>query len=224
MKYTRYDYNKKKSGNFILSLIIVIILAIIIGATIFKLFPKNVEEFIDNNDTMQTSGEINNKQSINNYVAIQCGVYQNIDNANMTLATIPSDFKSFIIEEEGKYKVIAGIYSESEVSDKINALNSVKINNFSIKFNIDTKNNNALIISEIIKSYLEIINKVSQDDVDSISTNEFKDWVKIVTKNSDDEHIHEIINITNNLPEEIKKENNVELMKNLYNILSKMKK
>lgn len=224
MRYTRYDYNKKKSGNFTLSLIIVIILAVIIGAIIFKLFPKNVEKLIDNNDAMKTSGEVNNKQIINNYVAIQCGVYQNIENANTTLATIPSDFKSFIIEEEGKYKVIAGIYTESEAKDKVNVLNTSKINNFSIKFNIDAKDNNSIIISEVVKSYLEIINKVSQDSIDSINTKEFKAWVKKVTKDNDSKLIGELNDMTNNLPEEIKKENNVELIKNLYNILSKMKK
>ena len=228
MKYTRYDYNKKRKSNFGLSLIIVIVLGTLIGAGVFKLSGNGMNNLINNNkqvsenkggDTAETNGEISEKC----YVAIQCGVYKNQENANSVIASIPSDFQSFMVEEDGKYRIIAGIFEKSEVETKVNELNTASINNFSIKYNINEKDNNGLIISEIINGYLQIVNKVSESEIQSVNTSEFKEWVRNISGNSENETVKEMVNMTNNLPDEYKKENNVEVMKTLYKLLSKYK-
>lgn len=229
MKYTRYDYNKKRKSNFGLSLIIVIVLGTLIGAGVFKLSGNGMNNLINNNNKQVSENKEGNTAETNAaisekcYVAIQCGVYQNQENANSVIASIPSDFQSFIVEEDGKYRIIAGIFEKSEVETKVNELNTASINNFSIKYNINEKDNNGLIISEIINGYLQIVNKVSESEIQSVNTSEFKEWVRNISGNSENETVKEMINMTNNLPDEYKKENNVEVMKTLYKLLSKYK-
>ena len=226
MKYTRYDYNKKEKSSFAVSLIIVIILGTLLGAGIFKISGNTFNNFVDNNDKSQVGGGGNTKTKESkldeNYVAIQCGVYQNIDNANKVVSSIPPTFHPFIIEDEGKYRIIAGIFQSSEVDSRVSELNSISINNYSIKYEINDNDNNR-IISEMINGYLQIINKVSEDEVESVNTSEFKEWIKGFSKDNSNDTVNEILKMTNELPEEYKKENNVEVLKTLYNLLSKYK-
>lgn len=227
MRYTRYDYNKKKNNNFFSSLVFVVIFGVVIGIGLFKLLNGGVSTLLDwdnNNKSKSDTAEVNSEsisqQQNSNYVAIQCGVFNNIDNANVTLASIPSSYDSFIVQDADKYKVIAGIYSDEVANEKSTELNNSSISNYCIKFALKEDNKQDVVVREIVNGYFEILNKVSDDSVKSINTNEFKAWVSKVAENNDDEVVRNIVQKTNELPEEFTKENKRDTLVYLFSVLN----
>ena len=138
MRYTRYDYKKKGGGGFFLWILLIIILAVAIGITIFKMFFSDGE--ISNplkvpNKNQQEEG-VNTDADSNIFKVIQCGLFSKEENANSALTTLPSSMTGFVIQEEGKFKVMAGIYIDEESGKKTEELTKASINNFTIKCSI----------------------------------------------------------------------------------------
>lgn len=229
MRYTRYDYKKKKSDNFFLWLVVVILLSIFLGVGIYNIFLSKAFGGEAENQTIENSNKSleNNKEeeSSKDFCLIQCGVFSTKDNADAIIKTIPAQYPSFIYEEEGKYKIIAGIYSKSDGDNISNSLTAANISNFKITCKIDENNDDNKIKAEIIEGYLKIINKLFEKDVKSIQTSEFKKWTsemydKLSQKT---EEVDSLFNNINQLPEEYGKDNVNESLKVLADILLKYK-
>lgn len=225
MRYTRYSYKKKKNNSFI-QFIFIITFSAILGMVLFKVVFKSMSSYIKNSPKTAGTSTISNENDKNdkkefNFSAIQCGVFSTKDAAESIKNNIPNEYPAFIIEEEGKFKVIAAICVEGEVEAIINKLNEIGVNNYSIKFTLNTKN--SLVEYELINGCLQLINKISDNSIMSINTNEFKEWVNKVCENKKDEDINELKNRVNLIEEEFKKENRTELMVYLYNILLEYK-
>lgn len=221
MRYTRYDYKKKKGDSFVLWLVLIIILSIIIGIGVYNMF------FFNGN---KSDGTISNEKTISTeefkaFTAIQCGLYVNEQSAQELLKTIPEEYGAFIVQEEGKFKIIAGIFMYEEAEAKSNELASSNISNFRIKFDMPIKDNAIKTEGEIIQGYIMIINKLYEKDVKSINTQEFKVWAEeVVGKTSNNnEELKSLLENIKNLPEEYSKEHSRDSVKFLYNILLKYK-
>ena len=224
MRYTRYDYKRKMGDSFIWWLLLIIILSMIIGIGSYNMFLSD-----RNNNDNESKGIIANEGSIStkedkSFIAIQCGLYSNEQNALELLKTIPEEYGAFIVQQEGKFKVIAGIFPKEEGEKKSNDLASANISNFRIKLDMSIKDVAIKTEGEIIQGYIMIINKLYEKDVKSINTKEFKAWTEEVAgKTNNNENIKLLVENIKNLPEEYNKEYGKESMKFLYNILLKYK-
>ena len=226
MRYTRYDYKKKKGGSFLLWLLLIIILAVAIGVSIFKILFSGDNKPIDigkNEPSSQGISETKEENKI--FGIIQCGLYSSKDAADAAIATMPTNFPAFVVEEDGKFKIMAGIYENDKIEEKMGELTSSSINNFRIKCDVPQNSTEKKAEAEVIAGYLEIINGLYKKDVESIDTNKYKDWVEEVSNSVKEksEEMSEIVEKISSLPEVYKKENAKESMVFLYNILIKYK-
>ena len=223
MRYTRYDYKNKKGGNVVFSLIIIGILAIALGIGIFKLFFYNDGSGLNN--ISNVPNESNSPLNQKNFIALQCGVFSNKENADIALGKLPSSYVGFIVEDKDKYKVIAGIYNEEDAEAKSEELAKESIDNYKAKYTINIKNSNDKIECEIINGLLDIANTLSQSEVKSVKTLEFKNWLSNIENNEEitGEEVFALIQNLNNLPEEVTISSINEHIVYVYNILYKNK-
>lgn len=223
MRYTKYAYNKKNKNNFLISLVIVIILGSVTGGLLFKLLFKNVCGLINgtNNVDNISTGVVKNNDYEKIFMVVQCGVFKEEENAK-ELANNLTNYNPFIIEENGVFKVICGIFDNKNDGNKINkALVQKGIEGYLIKFDLSRCNND--LEYEIIKGYIKILNKVAEDDIKSINTKEFKKWVLKNTKKSTNKEVKELVENIQKLPPDINKENNKDILVYLYKFLIKYK-
>lgn len=247
MGYTRYNYKprKKQGGNFFLGGVIIILLAIVIGLLLGKvLFPVGDEEnkvivedkeYNKENDKINVNAEeskdteastgILKKDEKKEFTIIQCGVYSKIKNAEKALSEIPSSFNKLIIEEKGKFRVIAGIYPK-EKADKISdELNKKKITNVKINCNYYINDKDEKITYEIITGFMKILNKLENTQVRSVNTTEFKKWMSELLKNSNNKiENQEIINLKKHiekLPKELDRKGAKKSLEFIYKMLIK---
>ncbi|MDU5742155.1 MAG: SPOR domain-containing protein [Clostridium sp.] len=206
MRYTRYDYKKKGGGGFFLWILLIIILAVAIGITIFKMFFSEGE--ISNSlkvpNKSQQEESINTAENSSIFKIIQCGLFSKEENANSTLTTLPSSMTGFVIQEDGKFKVMAGIYKEEESAKKTEELTKASINNFTIKCCIPKDSSEKKIEAQIIEGYLQIINKFEESDVKSVKTVDFKKWTEETVANikSPSEEVQNLVKVIKELPDE----------------------
>lgn len=215
MRYTRYDLKRKKSKStfFVLLILGILVLAFISGSIISNLFIKDIgndssgKNNIKNNDQIKInpSNKEDNKQSIKDikgFVVIQCGVFTNKSNAETLKNKLISFGNPFIVDEEGKSKVILGIYSDSEAEQVIKKLEDSKTEFSKWNLSIDYNNLCNAQIAEIIDARLQIIHKLTEDKVKSVQTKQIKEWsttLKDIDKSSTN------YDVFKNLQEDIKK-------------------
>lgn len=227
MRYTRYDYKKKNNGSFLFWLLATIILSVLIGMVFFNLFLRDDSEGIEVENTNNESAEISEKQesTIKSFGIIQCGVYKNKENADATITKIPSEYTSFVIEDSGSLKVIAGIFTLDDADKKTEELNTSSISSFRIKCDIHENTDSNKANAEIIDGYIKVINKLEDKSIKSISSKEFKAWVQEIYNNvkEKDDILEELENNIQSLPDEYSKENSKESLNLLYSILIKYK-
>ena len=206
MRYTRYDYKKKGGGGFFLWILLIIILAVAIGITIFKMFFSEGE--ISNSlkvpNKSQQEESINTAENSSIFKIIQCGLFSKEENANSTLTTLPSSMTGFVIQEDGKFKVMAGIYKDEESAKKTEEVTKATINNFTIKCCIPKDSSEKKIEAQIIEGYLQIINKFEESDVKSVKTVDFKKWTEETVANikSPSEEVQNLVKVIKELPDE----------------------
>lgn len=206
MRYTRYDYKKKGGGGFFLWILLIIILAVAIGITIFKMFFSEGE--ISNSlkvpNKSQQEESINTAENSSIFKIIQCGLFSKEENANSTLTTLHSSMTGFVIQEDGKFKVMAGIYKDEESAKKTEELTKASINNFTIKCCIPKDSSEKKIEAQIIEGYLQIINKFEESDVKSVKTVDFKKWTEETVANikSPSEEVQNLVKVIKELPDE----------------------
>lgn len=227
MKYTRYDYGKKKKDGTAIYVIVVIILSVLLGVTVFKVF-TGYSLFQNFFKIENSSNKVNEEQVTTEYSisVIQCGVYGKKENADVALTQIPKAYQSFIYEEEGKYKVIAGIYLDNDLEKEKSELSSLSINNFKSTFNLTLDGIDGKVEWELIKGYIQIINKLADENVKSINTNEFKLWTNEIINKSENsnEKVKLLGENINSLPEEYEREHGKESLKFLYGIIEEYRK
>lgn len=225
MRYTRYNYKKKNRGGFLLWILLIIMLSVAIGITVFKMFFSDgkVEKSIKVPNKEQQEKVETTEQNSSIFKIIQCGLFSKEENAKDTLTTLPSSMTGFIVEDEGKFKVMAGIYNNEDSEKKIDELTKASINSFGIKCAIPKDSSDKKVEAQIVEGYLQIINKFEESNVKSVKTADFKKWTEEVIVNIKDpnEELQSLIKVVNELPDEYTKKNLQESKVFLYKLLMK---
>jgi hypothetical protein len=219
MRYTRYEYKKSNKIKFLCS--VAIIASISIGGGFFiSNFIFDGKQIEDNNSDNSIRG--NNNGEVISFMALQCGYYSKEENAKELLTAISKYCEPFIVEEDGKYRVLAGIYKEEDGLKKIEEFKANNIDVAKVNLNISSDNIESKKIIEIIDGFLTITNKLEDNGIKSIKTTEFKAWAdKIITDDSNikSKKIDNLSSYVKNLPEEINKENRNINIQELYKLL-----
>ncbi|SFC31505.1 SPOR domain-containing protein [Clostridium uliginosum] len=219
MRYTRYEYKKHGKIKFLCTIAIIAGLSIIIGLC----FSKSVFKGKSNSNNLNQSVSVTNNED---FIALQYGYYAKKENAEAIIKNIPSKYNTYIVEEEGKYRVIIGLYLQQDGLNELEKLTSQGINLVKVNFRIPNNNLENKKIAEIIEGFLKISNKLEESEVKSIKTYEYKAWcLEIInSENSDDfKELKLIGEYVNNLPEKIDKTNVDINLKYFYEIIKKYK-
>ena len=170
---------------------------------------------VENNDQ---SSEVSQGTINTSFMAIQCGYFAEEANAKETFNKISSGYGAFIYNDADKFKVLAGVYTTEEGQSIIDKLMASGIECVKVDFNLNSSNTVESQIAGIYNGYLEILNTAFKDDVKSVDTTDFKEWVGKLDdiKEGDKSDLKKHIN---ELGTEISKENVSNEMQYLYKVL-----
>lgn len=232
MKYTRYDYRRKKNDkiSFSVMLLSIVVAAMLIGTILSNMFLKDSTTGKSqgggpsNNTQQRVDGSSGEKYP---FILLQAGFYGMEDNAKSQKEGLKTVGIPFMVEEEGSYRVFAGIFFESDYESVKSKLDQQNIANSKITYEIDITEKSANLIVEIMKGHLQILNALSQSNAASVKTEEFKSWLKNETekldKNSNNYNlIVEYKAYINSLPEEIDESKVEEGYLYMYKIILKI--
>lgn len=230
MKYTRYNPKKRKNDSifYIVTIIMVLVLAYIIGSIISKVFISKTNISIKNSKSTDITSEVKKDQNkFMNYVVIQCGIFDDKKNADEQKTKLQSFGNTFVVDENGKSKILLGIFKDETKADSViknltdNKIDCKKNN---MKFGIDTLCDAE--ISEIFNGCLEILDKLNEKNVRAVQMDEFKKWtaaLKEVDKNSKNiSALNDVKKYINALPKEITKDNITDIDKFIFTTLTKI--
>lgn len=247
MRYTRYNYKKKGNNDllkFIGSFILTIIAAGAIGLGLAKVIfnvlevnnltpndsyvqqEENTEQVISDNVESQESEAVSQNNVATSFVLIQCGYFSNKDNANQALNKISTNKASFIVEENSKYRVVAGIYTVDNANSIVDELTKSGIESAKVNFSLKSSDQVQNQIAGICDGYLKVLNTAFNEDVKAVNTTDFKKWVselEEVKEGDNKDLLKSFKDQIKSLPEEISKEEVAEQMKHLYTVLSNFK-
>jgi DNA-binding transcriptional regulator YhcF (GntR family) len=222
MRYTRYEYKKSSKIKFLCSVAVIVGISIGGGLYIsnFIFDGRNVQN--NGTNSLNYSTEGNYEDKVKNIIALQCGYYSKEENAKESLASISKYCQPLIVEDDGKYRVLAGIYNEEDGLKKMEEFkaNNIDVAKVSLNISDNTIENEELV--EIIDGFLTIINKLQDNGVKSIKTEEFKTWTeKIVNEgnNVKSTKINELSSYVKSLPDEIDKTNSNASIQELYKLI-----
>ncbi|MEG0297090.1 MAG: SPOR domain-containing protein [Clostridium sp.] len=233
MKYTKYSYKKKKTNNkSLVPIAIITALVISLGIGVAWLVYDYVIPLTKTDIT--TKGNTNPKEQTTtiddkdtDYVFVQCGYFGNKSYADASYSKVNSEYLSFIIEDEGKYRVSAGIYTTSEGDAKVEELKGKGLEASKMSFDIPSDNSVDKQVMAIVDGYLKIINTLEETDVKSVNTKEFKTYVanlEVLTSGEGIEDLKLLKEHMNALADEITKNEVKSEMSFLYSVLVKYKK
>ncbi|EKQ55090.1 MULTISPECIES: SPOR domain-containing protein [unclassified Clostridium] len=221
MRYTRYEYKRSNKMKFICT--VALIAGISIGGGLYlSSFIFNGKELQTNNSNSGYSTNEINDGSIQNIIVLQCGYYSKEENAKELLNSISKYCQPFIVEEDGKYRVLAGIYKQEDGLKKMDEFKSNNIEFAKVSLNMSNNDLENKELMEIIDGVLSIINKLQDSEVKSIKTAEFKDWTdKVINDggNVKSKKIDDLNNYVKGLPEELDKSNSSNIMQELYKLI-----
>lgn len=217
-------------------LIMILILSFLIGSIFFKLFIKDssmiktegnaIETKVDNNKNNNLKESIISKTNFK-YMAIQGGMFGNEAGVEKTKGQLSSYGNPFVINDDKYKRVFLGIYTEEGAKAIINTLNTNKVSNSSMKFEIKINNLCDMEISEILNGYIQVLGKLSEKNVKAIQTQDFKNWCKsleaVDEKSSNIKILNELKDRVSKLPNELNKDKTAENYIFIYSILKKMK-
>lgn len=220
MRYTRYEY--KKSGNLKFLLTVIVVAALSVGGGLYissMLFGS--EENTQKTNSTNSYDESNIKIQSSNIIVLQCGFYSKKENADTLISSVKQYCHPFIAEEDGNFRVIAGIYNEEEAVKKIQQFQEKGIEVSKTTFALKSDNSDDQKIIEISDGFLKIMSKFEEADVKSIKTIEFKNWCNSIVGNREQcgEKLKKIIDYVQNLPDEINQSNNSEQSYEFYKII-----
>ncbi|MGV8984190.1 SPOR domain-containing protein [Clostridium sp.] len=235
MRYTRYNYKPpRKKNNFMFVIILVIIAAIALGTIFSKLLPKNIVSMPSGDKTTKTglekdSVDVSKTTPVNNikdYVAIQCGIFSNKENALILKNSLMKSGTPFIIEENNLIRVFFGIYPKEGTDIVTKQLTASKIVYTKINFQLTPKDSTSAQTNEMISADLKILNKLSEKDTSAFDTVELKKWL-IALEGTDEKSasyasMTEIKKYLTALPAEMKKEKAEEGYIYIYKFIKKV--
>ena len=225
VRYTRYEYKKYGKVKFIVKVVLVVVVSIGSGLYIsrFIFSGKNIPDssVSTSQNVLQSDSETVQDEEI---MALQCGYYSKKENADICIPTISSYCHPFIVEEDGKYRVIAGIYDKESGNKKIDELKSKGIDVAKIKIDMKQDTIEDKKVFQIVEGFLAITDKLEESDVKSIKTAEFKNWADGIIndgKSNNSERLNNIQSYVNSLPDEITKSNTSNSTEVLYTLIKK---
>jgi hypothetical protein len=244
VRYTRYNYKPpRKNNNFTMVIILTLIAAIALGTIFSKLLPKSnsantgVEDKADKVGVEKESGvskdsvdvtKVIAETNIKDYIAIQCGVFSNKENALVLKNSLMEFGTPFIIEEDNLNRVLFGIYPKIGIDNITKELKDRKIEYVKINFQLIGRDVTSAQINEMINADIEILNKLSEKDTKSVQTVEFKKWLNSLEgaeeKSSKYNAMTEIKTYLNAMPEELKKEKTENEYIYIYKFIKKLLK
>jgi hypothetical protein len=222
MRYTRYEYKKSNKIKFLFSVVVIAGISIS-GGLYFSnaIFDgKEIHNINSNSDSSYSSGG-SNEDKLPNIIVLQCGYYSKEENAKDSLNALSKYCEPFIVEEDGKYRVLAGIYTEDEGLKKMDEFKSNNIDVTKVNLNIPDDNLDNKKIIEIVNGFLTIVDKLQDNGVKSIKTAEFKTWTdKIIEDgNNNSKKVNDLGNYIKNLPDDIDRTNSNSSIQELYKLI-----
>ena len=160
------------------------------------------------NETVQSQG----------IMALQCGYYSKKENADISIPTISSYCQPFVVEENGNYRVIAGLYDDELGMKKLDELKGKGIDVAKVSIQIPTDTLEGKKIFQIVEGFLQITSKFEESDVKSVKTADFKTWVDGIINDGNSiqsEKLKDIQSYVQSLPDEISKSNSADSVQSL---------
>ena len=216
VRYTRYEYKKHENLKFMVSVVLVIAVSIGSGLCISKVVFSTKEA---SGSTIQTSQSENETVQIKGIMALQCGYYSKKENADVCIPTISSYCEPFVIEENGNYRVIAGLYDEEMGMKKLEELKSKGIDVAKVSINLPSDTKDSKKIIQVVEGFLQITTRLEENDVKSIKTSEFKTWADSIINDGNEiesEKLKALNSYVENLPDEMTKSNSANSVQGLY--------
>ncbi|KJZ84456.1 DNA double-strand break repair Rad50 ATPase [Clostridium sp. IBUN13A] len=164
------------------------------------------------NETVQSQG----------IMALQCGYYSKKENADISIPTISSYCQPFVVEENGNYRVIAGLYDDELGMKKLDELKGKGIDVAKVSIQIPTDTLEGKKIFQIVEGFLQITSKFEESDVKSVKTADFKTWVDGIINDGNSiqsEKLKDIQSYVQSLPDEISKSNSADSVQSLYTLI-----
>lgn len=235
MRYTKYQYKKKKNGvNFLTSWVMMLLgagaIGIIAGTLIFNVVLGGKEVKPDKVEK-PVSGDVGKEPTTSKekavFVSVQCGYFSKEENANSVLSSLGKEYNSFVVKEDDKFRVLAGIFTEEEGNKVLAELKAKEIEAAKVSFILDEGDKVQEQIGAIADGYFKIVTTLKDEQVKSVSTSEFKTWTKElpeITEGDKKEVVTEFKKHIEELPGELKKENLTDELKYIYTILVNFKK
>ncbi|MBV4419554.1 hypothetical protein KM800_09475 [Clostridium tyrobutyricum] len=252
MKYTRYDLKKEKgTKNFVLMIALVLIAAFIIGTVASKIImnyynvsepnPASTQQTVKNNSNANNTVGNDKNNAVSNtgnkkssadgsqvkFVAVQGGIYKDKKNVAAEKNLLMQYGTPFAVQEDDKVRIFLGIYEDNTAKDIMASLTKQKVDNSNMDFTIKKTDACNVEIIEIIDANLQVLNKVSQKDIQSIKTDQLKKWcssLESVDKNSKNFIIlKDLKENVSKLPSQLSKDKVEGNYLYIYNILKKIK-
>lgn len=217
MRYTRYEYKKISKVKFLVTVSIITLISIGGGLYVsnFVFQGKQIE------NSLKPSSEVENGNQEEKFMVLQCGYYAREENAKELLTSIAKYCEPFIVEDGGKYRVLAGIYKEEDGVKKIQEFKANNIDIAKVSLKIQGDKLEIKKITEVIDGFLTISNKLEEKEVKSIKTSEFKEWADTVINDGGikSKKLEDLNNYVKDLPEEIGKDSNNKNFQELYKFI-----
>ncbi|WP_058229638.1 hypothetical protein [Clostridium butyricum] len=218
MRYTRYEYKKQGKIKFVMSVVLVATVSIGSGLYISN-FLFSTKETSNMTQVTQKQNETVQSQGI---MALQCGYYSKKENADISIPTISSYCQPFVVEENGNYRVIAGLYDDELGMKKLDELKGKGIDVAKVSIQIPTDTLEGKKIFQIVEGFLQITSKFEESDVKSVKTADFKTWVDGIINDGNSiqsEKLKDIQSYVQSLPDEISKSNSADSVQSLYTLI-----
>ena len=217
MKYTRYDYRRKKEDKtgIVVMLISIVLAAVLIGTTLSSLFikdsggsaPKDNKENVA--EKVKETNATENSTAIN-FIVIQGGYYGVKENAEVQKGKLKAVVNPFIVEDNGKFRVLAGIFNVNEYEGVIKKIQESGLDYAKTTYEVDVNDQSLYQMTEIIKGHLKILTPLIDSKVTSVQTEDFKTWIGSLSKTDEKSQYYKLLeeykNYINSLPEEITKD------------------
>ncbi|MBU3103804.1 SPOR domain-containing protein [Clostridium gasigenes] len=229
MRYTKYQYKKKSNGiNFLTSVVMMILgagaIGLIVGTMIFNTVWGNKLMKIGGTSQEVVADETVKKEA---FESVQCGYFSKEENANKVLESLGKSYNSFVVKDEEKFRVLAGVFTGEEGDKALKELKDKGIEAAKVKFTLDEEDKVQEQISAISDGYFKIVTTLKNNEVKAVSTSEFKGWTKElpeITEGDKKEIIGQFKKHIEELPSELKKENLTDELKYIYTILINFKR
>ena len=180
MRYTKYQYKKKSNGiNFLTSVVMMIVgagaIGLIVGTMIFNTVWGNKLMKIGGTSQEVVADETVKKEA---FESVQCGYFSKEENANKVLESLGKSYNSFVVKDEEKFRVLAGVFTGEEGDKALKELKEKGIEAAKVKFTLDEEDKVQEQISAISDGYFKIVTTLKNNEVKAVSTSEFKGWTK----------------------------------------------